>query len=678
MNNNKYFLRTINFTLVVVLILAGYRSVSAKPQLENELPEPSKIEEAIVGFTKTTPANGASISMPADTYRLLEWTDALIPDSDRYQYCIDQTNNDSCDGDKWITRKSLYSGSPGEIVLQYGKTYYWQARVRDANLYANGGGAWWSFSISGSAPTLTKITPANGSTIPLPSTTYYFLQWTDIGISSTDRYQYCVDTTNNNSCDANNWVTRKNLYSGADEISLTPGSTYYWQARVRDAGTVADGGSWWSFTISGSAPVGLAKTSPANGATIPLPSNTYYLLQWTDIGISSTDRYQYCVDTTNNNACDANNWVSRKSLYSGDGEISLTTGTTYYWQVRVRDAGTVADGGTWRSFTISGSAPVGLTKTTPANGSTFAAPSSTYYLLQWTDIFISSTDRYQYCIDTTNNNSCDANNWITRNSLYSGASEFSLTPGSTYYWQARARDAGTVANSGTWWSFTISGSAPALNKTTPANGASISSSTSTYYLLQWTDIFISSTDRYQYCIDTTNNNSCDANNWITRKNLYSGADEFSLVPGTTYYWQARARDAGTVANGGTWWSFSVPAILTPPTVSSIVRTTPAAATTDAVEVTFTVTFSQAVTGVDVSDFVLTATGVTGASIVSVGGADNTTTRTITVNTGTGDGTIRLDLADNDSIQNNQATPLGGVGAGNGNFTSGESYTIDKP
>jgi hypothetical protein len=85
-----------------------------------------------------------------------------------------------------------------------------------------------------------------------------------------------------------------------------------------------------------------------------------------------------------------------------------------------------------------------------------------------------------------------------------------------------------------------------------------------------------------------------------------------------------------------------------------------------------------VTGVDVSDFVLTSTGVTGASIVSVVGADNTTTRTITVNTGTGDGTIRLDLADNDSIQNNQTTPLGGVAVGNGNFASGETYTIDKP
>lgn len=678
MNNHKYFLRVINFILVVALILSGYRNASAKAQLENKLSEPLKIEEMIVGFTKTIPANGASVPMPATTYRLLEWTDALASDSDRYQYCIDQTNNNLCDSDNWITRKGLYSGSPDEIVLEYGKTYYWQVRVRDANLYANGGGAWWSFSISGSAPALTKTTPANGATISLPATTYYFMQWSNFPISSTDRYQYCVDTTNNNTCDANNWVSRKSLYSGADEISLTTGTTYYWQVRARDAGTVADGGTWWSFKTSGSAPVGLTKTVPANGATIPLPSTTYYLLQWTDIGISSTDRYQYCVDTTNNNTCDANNWVSRKSLYSGDGEISLTTGTTYYWQARARDAGTVADGGTWWSFKISGSAPAGLTKTTPANGATVSPSASTYYLLQWTDIGISSTDRYQYCIDTTNNNSCDANNWITRKNLYSGEGEFPLTPGATYYWQVRVRDAGTVADGGTWRSFTVTGSVPTLSKTTPSNGASVSHAASTYYLLQWTDIGISSTDRYQYCVDTTNNNTCDSNNWITRKNLYSGDSEFPLTPGSTYYWQVRVRDAGTVADGGTWRSFSVPAILTPPTVSSIVRTTPAVATTDAVEVTFTITFTQAVTGVDVSDFILTTTGVAGASIVSVGGTDNTTTRTITVNTGTGDGTIRLDLADNDTIQNNQSTPLGGVAVGNGNFASGETYTIDKP
>lgn len=51
------------------------------------------------------------------------------------------------------------------------------------------------------------------------------------------------------------------------------------------------------------------------------------------------------------------------------------------------------------------------------------------------------------------------------------------------------------------------------------------------------------------------------------------------------------------------------------------------------------------------------------------------TRTVTVNVGTGTGTIRLDVIDDDTIIDSDQTPLGGPGAGNGNFTAGEAYSI---
>lgn len=54
------------------------------------------------------------------------------------------------------------------------------------------------------------------------------------------------------------------------------------------------------------------------------------------------------------------------------------------------------------------------------------------------------------------------------------------------------------------------------------------------------------------------------------------------------------------------------------------------------------------------------------------------TRTITVNTGTGNtGTVRLNVVDNDSILDDTGNVLGGTGAGNGNFTTGQSYIIDR-
>jgi len=82
-------------------------------------------------------------------------------------------------------------------------------------------------------------------------------------------------------------------------------------------------------------------------------------------------------------------------------------------------------------------------------------------------------------------------------------------------------------------------------------------------------------------------------------------------------------------------------------VSSINRvgTTP----TNATSVQFTVIFSESVTGVDTGDFTLATTGVSGASISTVSPAGPATTYTVTVNTGSGDGTIGLNLVDDDSI-----------------------------
>jgi len=88
-------------------------------------------------------------------------------------------------------------------------------------------------------------------------------------------------------------------------------------------------------------------------------------------------------------------------------------------------------------------------------------------------------------------------------------------------------------------------------------------------------------------------------------------------------------------------------------------------------VNYTVTFSQSVTGVDSTDFQLTTSGVTSASVTTVTPV-NGSVYTVAVNTGSGDGTIRLDVLNNGSIQSGTSVPLTG-----GTFTTGEVYTIDK-
>ena len=110
-----------------------------------------------------------------------------------------------------------------------------------------------------------------------------------------------------------------------------------------------------------------------------------------------------------------------------------------------------------------------------------------------------------------------------------------------------------------------------------------------------------------------------------------------------------------------------------PFVTSILRADPSPS--NAGSVRFSITFSESVSGVDVADFVLSTSGLSEAGIASISGSG--TAYMVTVNTGIGSGTLRLDLNDDDSVVDSAGAPVGGIGVGNGNFSAGETYTIDR-
>jgi hypothetical protein len=98
--------------------------------------------------------------------------------------------------------------------------------------------------------------------------------------------------------------------------------------------------------------------------------------------------------------------------------------------------------------------------------------------------------------------------------------------------------------------------------------------------------------------------------------------------------------------------------------------------TTAVSVGFAVSFSETVTGVDASDFFVSTTGnISGAAVTGVSGSGNM--YNVSVSTGNGDGTLRLEILDNDSIIDSSGYPLGGPGIGNGNFITGEEYSLNR-
>ncbi len=112
-----------------------------------------------------------------------------------------------------------------------------------------------------------------------------------------------------------------------------------------------------------------------------------------------------------------------------------------------------------------------------------------------------------------------------------------------------------------------------------------------------------------------------------------------LAPGTTYTARAYATNSVNTSYGANV------TFTTPTTVSSI--TTATASPTNATSISYTVTFGASVTGVTISNFTLTTSGLTGATISSVAGSG--TTYTVVVNTGTGSGTLQLSLANSSGI-----------------------------
>ncbi|MGD9503642.1 MAG: Ig-like domain-containing protein, partial [Syntrophobacteraceae bacterium] len=106
-----------------------------------------------------------------------------------------------------------------------------------------------------------------------------------------------------------------------------------------------------------------------------------------------------------------------------------------------------------------------------------------------------------------------------------------------------------------------------------------------------------------------------------------------------------------------------------PAVAAIRRLSPVAELTNADEVKYSVVFSKPVTGLGRSHFSLDAVGVTNASVESVSGSGEAWQ--VTVKTGSGDGSLRLDVVSAAGITDASGNSVSNIPA------TGASYTIDK-
>jgi len=486
-------------------------------------------------FSKISPTNGATNQSTSPT---LSW--GTSTGTVNYEYCYDTTNDNACSG--WVSRGT--NTSVALSGLTGGTWYYWHVRATNSGgtTYANGGATvFWSFMPTAPPGAFNKSSPLNGAT---NQSTSSVLSW---GPSSgATSYEYCIDTSNNNVCNAT-WIS-----TGASTLvglsGLAANTPYFWQVRaINSAGTryaEEDPEAYWSFTTAAPPPGAFAHLSPANGAAGQSLSPT---LSWS--ASANATSYEYCIDTSNNFACDVS-WVSVGNVTSA-ALSGLAPGTSYYWYVRAINAGGTtyagANGSAYWSFTTV-ALPGAFVHLNPANGITGQSSSPT---LSWSAS--AGATNYEYCIDTSHNSACNAG-WVPVGNVTSVGLN-GLVAGTQYSWHVRATNAGGTAyaeaNPATFWSFTTLAPPGAFGHVSPANGATGQSTSPT---LTWSGS--SGATSYEYCIDTTNNNACSS--WIS-----TGASTFialsALDPDTSYFWQVRASNAAGTRYAETdpeaFWSF---------------------------------------------------------------------------------------------------------------------------
>ena len=391
----------------------------------------------------------------------------------------------------------------------------------------------YTFSIQGTGETLpgsfNKLSPDDGQN---PASFTPTLSWE--ASTGADYYEYCYDTVDDGSCDS--WTNNGNVTS-VTLPTLTAGQNYYWQVRAVNIlgltyaqDSISD---YWLFVV-GALPANFTKFTPVNGAENQATSLT---LSWMEsVG---ADSYAFCYDQSDDEAC--TNWVGVDTSTSIP-IYDLTPGATYYWQVKaVNTFGeTLADDRTFWSFTV-GELPGAFSKSSPSNG---ALGQLTSLTLEWGDSLGAAS--YEYCYALTTG----CTGWVSTGTVTSAAIS-GLSYGATYYWQVRAVNTygETLADGGTYWSFTVGTLPGAFSKISPADGAV---DQLTGVTLSW-ETSAGATD-YAYCYAT----SPGCTSWVSVGTATS-AGLSGLSYGATYYWQVRASNTlgDTLADGGAYWSFTV-------------------------------------------------------------------------------------------------------------------------
>ena len=283
-------------------------------------------------------------------------------------------------------------------------------------------------------------------------------------------------------------------------------------------------------------------SSPANGASFAAGTTSVNLV-WNPVTGATT--YDIQVGTSCGGTSIANwNQSAASSLVPG-----LSNGNTYFWRVRSVSSGGTSAYSSCRSFSVSSAVPAVPVLSSPADGASFAAGTTSVNLV-WNPVTGATT--YDIQVGTSCGGTSIANwNQSAASSLVPG-----LSNGNTYFWRVRSVSSGGTSAYSSCRSFSISSFStggptllPAPTLSAPANGASNVSTTPTF---SWSSV--SGATKYWIAVATSsstlptdpNASSCPScviscNVSTTNHTAPSCSLGFSatLSANTTYFWRVQ-------------------------------------------------------------------------------------------------------------------------------------------
>ena len=228
--------------------------------------------------------------------------------------------------------------------LNDGTTYYFSLRGHDAlGVLSDFSSEVQATTAPGAPPTATALSLS--ASLPSPQIVGTTVTWLASAAGGVTPYQFQWSLYGAGSWTAWPW-TSASTWTWAPSV---PGSDYQVKVAVRSSGSSNSAGELtqtapFSIAPLPSAPVAFTKTAPVAGTSGATLNPTVI---WA--ASSGAASYEYCVDTRNDNKC-GTAWTNVTMLAATLS--ALTPNTTYWWQVRARNAAgvTEANASTWWSF----------------------------------------------------------------------------------------------------------------------------------------------------------------------------------------------------------------------------------------------------------------------------------------------------------------------------------------